>query len=265
MKHSTYRWVSIIFIYIILAFQGCGWKPVPGVPRDVTISQVLASIENYSSGVNDLSARADVRAQIDGHTQSATVDIRYINPDLFRIYIKGFAGIDVARISALKDSMVVYLPSENVYITAGRDENILGLLIPEFDINMKSFESIFNGTLPLTEEREEFQISMKHSGRQVELTLKHGETMYLYAIEGPDLRLVDEKIICDNVPVWHKTFSEYDSFNGVDFPVKITIERGRDIFKLNFTKCVINSGLTDRDLSFNIPSSAERVFIEKRR
>ena len=265
MKHSMYRWVSVVFIHIILVFQGCGWKPATGVPLDVTISQVLASIEKYSSGVNDLSARADVRAQIDGHTESATVDIRYMNPDRFRIYIKGFAGIDIARISALKDSMIVYLPSENVYVAAGRDEDILGLLVPEFDINVKSLESIFNGTLPLPEEREEFQMSMKHSGRQVELTLKRGETMYLYAVEGPDLRLVDEKIIYDDVPVWSKTVSEYGSFNGVDFPVKITIERGRDIFRLNFSKCIINSGLTDSDLSFSIPSSAERAVIEKRR
>lgn len=260
-----YGWLSVVFIHIILVFHGCGWKPAPGVPRDVTIPQVLAAIEKYSVKVNDLSARADVKARIDGHSQSATVDIRYINPDRFRIYIKGFAGINVARISAFKDSMVIYLPSENVYVATGRDENILGLLIPELDVDVKSFELIFNGTLPLPEELEEFQMSMKHSGRQVELTLKRGETMYQYAVEGPDLRLVDEKIFFDNVPVWRKTVSEYSSFNGVDFPVEITIERGKNIFKLKFSKCVINSGLTDKDLSFNIPSSAERVVIEKRR
>jgi len=262
MKHSMYRWLFVVFIHIILTFQGCGWKPAPGVPRDVTISQVFASIEKYSSRINDLSARADVRARINGNTESATVDIRYINPDRFRIYIKGFAGIDVARISVLKDSMLVYIPSENVYVTAGRDKDILGLLIPEFDINVKSFESIFKVSLPLPEEREEFQTSMKHSGRQIELTLKRGKTIYRYAVEGPDLRLVDEKIIYDNVPVWSRTVSEYGSFNGIDFPVKITINRGNNTFNLSFSKCEINSGLTDRDLSFDIPSSSERVFFE---
>ena len=65
--------------------------------------------------------------------------------------------------------------------------------------------------------------------------------------------------------LWHKIVSKYSSFDGIEFPVEITIEHGSNIFQLKFSKCVINSGLTDSDLSFNIPSSAEEAFIEKRR
>ncbi len=265
MKHLMYRWLSVIVIYIILVFQGCGWKPQPSVPRDVTIPQILYAIEKYSSNIKDLSARVNVRADIDGHSEDAIADIRYINPDRFRIYIKGFAGIDLARISALNDSMVIYIPNENVYVTAERNENIIGVFIPEFDIDLKSIESIVNVTLPHPEERGEFQMSIKHSGRQAELTLKRKETMYIYLVEGPNMELVDEKTIYGDVQVWHKIVSKYSSFDGIDFPVEITIERGSNIFQLKFSKCVINSGLTDRDLSFNIPSSAEEAVIEKRR
>ena len=265
MKHLMHRWFSVIVIYIILVSQGCGWKPQQGVPQNVTIPQILYAIEKYSSNIKDLSARVNVRANIDGHSEDAIADIRYINPDRFRIYIKGFAGIDIARISAFDDSMVIYIPNENVYIKAERNENIIGVFIPEFDIDLISIESIVNGTLPQPEERGEFQMSMKRSGKQAELILKRKETMYIYSVKGPNLELVDEKTIHDDVQVWHKIVSKYSSFDGIDFPVEISIERGSNVFQLKFSKCVINSGLTDRDLSFNIPSSAEEAFIEKRR
>lgn len=263
MKCSLYNWLPAVFIYTLLTIQGCGLKPTPGVPRDITIPQVLAAIEKHSVSVKDFSGRADVKVLINGDSQSATVHIRYIKPDLFRIYIKGFAGIDISCISALKDSITIYIPSENIYITAERDENILGFLMSEIDIDVKNIELIFNGTLPSPEEREKFQMSMNHTGRQVELILKHGNSMYRYRVDGPNLRLVSEETLLDNVPVWRKMISEYSSFDGVVFPEKITIERGKNIFNFKFSKCDINSGLTESDLSFAIPSSAERIVIEK--
>lgn len=263
MKYLLYHCLLAVFLYTLLTFQGCGWKPARGVPRDVTIPQVLAAVEKQSVSVKDFSGRADVRVFINGDSQSATVHIRYINPDFFRIYIKGFAGIDVSRISVLKDSLTVYIPSENIYITAGRDENILGFLLSETDIDVKNIELIFNGTFPPPEERGKFQMSLNHTDRQAELILRQGKSMYRYRVDGPNLRLVSEETLLDNVPIWHKTISEYRSFDGVNFPEEITIERGKDIFNFKFSKCTINSGLTESDLLFAIPSSAERIVIEK--
>ena len=263
MKCSLYNWLPAVFIYTLLTIQGCGLKPAPGVPRDITIPQVLAAIEKHSVSVKDFSGRADIRVLINGDSQSATVHIRYINPDLFRIYIKGFAGIDISRISALKDSMTIYIPPENIYITAGRDENILGFLMSEFDIDVKNIELIFNGTLPSPEERGKFQMSMNHTDRQAELILMEGKYMHRYRVDGHNLRLVSEETLFDNVPIWRKTISEYRSFDGVNFPEEITIERGKNVFNFKFSKCAINSGLTESDLLFTIPSSAERIVFEK--
>jgi len=246
-----------------LTIQGCGWKPTRGVPRDITIPQVLAAIEKHSVSIKDFSGIANVKVIINGDSQSATVHIRYINPDLFRIYIKGFAGIDISRISALKDSMTIYIPSENMYITAGRDKNILGFLMSETDIDVKNIELIFNGTLPPPEERGKFQMSMNHTDSQAELILREGNYMLRYRVDGPNLRLVSEETLFDNVPIWRKTISEYRTFNGINFPEEITIERGTNVFNFKFSKCAINSGLTESDLLFAIPSSAERVVIEK--
>ncbi len=264
MRSPIYRWLAAALIHIALITQGCGLKPAPGVPLDVTIPQVLAAIEKYSAKVQDFSGRANVRAKVDGNYQSATVQIKFINPDRFLIYIKGFAGIDMARVSAVKDSMVIYIPSENIYVTTGTDENILGALIPEINLKMKYVASIFNGILPSREEREGFQMSIKHFGRQVELSLKRGKSMFRYRLEGQELRLISEEKIYNNVPVWRKTISAYNSIDGIEFPSEISIEHDRNIFTIKFSKCRLNSGLSDRDLSLTIPSSAERAVIEKR-
>ncbi len=264
MRSPIYRWLAAALIHIMLITQGCGLKPAPGVPRDVTIPQVLAAIEKYSSKIQDFSGRANVMAKVGGQSQSATVQIKFINPDRFLIYIKGFAGIDMARVSAVKDSMVIYIPSENIYVTTGTDENILGTLIPEINFEMKYVASIFNGILPSRKEREGFQMSMKHFGRQVELSLKRGKSMFRYRLEGQDLRLISEEKIFDAIPVWRKTISAYNSIDGIEFPGEISIEHGRNFFTIKFLKCRLNSGLSDRDLLLTIPSSAERAVFEKR-
>ena len=77
------------------------------------------------------------------------------------------------------------------------------------------------------------------------------------------MRLINEENLFDNVPIWRKTISEYRSFDGVAFPEEITIECGKNVFNFKFSKCAINTGLTESDLLFAIPSSAERIVFEK--
>ncbi len=262
MRHSVNMLRMAGLVLSVTFINGCGRKPFKGVPKEVTIPQVLAAIDRYSSNIKDFSGSASVKVVIDGRTQSANIAIRFINPGRFRIYIKGFAGIDIARINALDDSVTVYIPSENVYVSAGREKNILGVLIPDIDIDLKSMESIFTGTLPHPENFKEFQITMKNIGRKVELIMKRDKYTYRYIVEGSDLRPTDEEILYDGVTVWRKKTSGYSSYNGVKFPDNISIEQGGNVIDLKFSRCVINSGLSEKDLSFFVPSSAKRLVIE---
>jgi len=262
MRYSMHRWLSTVLILYVTFINGCGLKPFRGVPGDVTIPQVLDTIDRYSSDIKDFSGRASVKVVIDGRAQSANIIIRYMNPGRFRIYIKGIAGIDIARINALNDSIAVYIPSENIYVSAGREKDILGMLMPELDFDLESIESIFTCTLPRPENRKEYQINKKNSGRRVELKLKRGRYTYRYTVEGSDLHPVDEETLYDGVPVWRKKVSGYTSYNGVKFPDNLSIEHGGNVIDLKFSRCVINSGLTENDLSFTVPSSAERIVIE---
>ena len=81
------RWTFLVYTLIILVEQGCGLKPPSHVPQDVTIPEALAAVEKFSAIVKDFSGRANVKASIDGDSQSAIVSIKFLHPDLFRLYI----------------------------------------------------------------------------------------------------------------------------------------------------------------------------------
>ncbi|MFC1537925.1 hypothetical protein ACFL6H_00750 [Candidatus Latescibacterota bacterium] len=265
MKNRIYAWLTVVMILTMFAYQGCGLKPDIGIPRDITPEQALSAIERQSRNIETFSGTGSVRVLANGTSESATVLIRYINPGLFRIYLKGFAGIDIGRISALEDSVTIYIPPENIYLKTGRNEYILERLFPEIDFNMQNIELFFNGTFPTKTDRGKFEMSMRHVDNQLELSLVDGNIVYRYRIGGPDLRLMREELMIDNSIVWRKTLSGYKSFNGVNFPEEIIVERGNDSFTITFSKCEINTDLTESDLTFAIPSSAERVYIENHR
>ncbi|MFC1650986.1 DUF4292 domain-containing protein [Candidatus Latescibacterota bacterium] len=265
MKNIVYGWLTAFIAVTVFAVQGCGKKPDSGVPGDITPLQALSAIERQSQSIDTFSGTASVKVLVNGASETATVLIRYINPGLFRVYLKGFAGIDIGRISALEDSVTVYIPPENIYLKAGRDEYILERLFPEIDLDVKTVELLFNGTFPAEEDRGKFEMSMKHVNDQLDLTMVDGNVAYLYRIGGSDLHLISEEYSVNKSIVWRKTLTGYKSYDGIKFPEEITIERGDDSFTILFSKCEINTGLTESDLSFAVPSSAERVYIENRR
>ncbi len=247
---------------MLSVLQGCGLKPSAPIPSDVTADQVAAALDRQTGTVDTFSGTASVYIRANGSSESATILIRYISPGLFRLYLKGFAGIDIGRISALSDSVTVYIPPENIYLKAGRNDIFLKRLFPEIDLDMRTIELLFNGTFPPEDERNGYEISMNRIENEIELTMARGSEMYRYRVAGAGLRLVREEYLSGGELVWRKTLTDYDSYDGVVFPGSITVERGGDRFSIRFSECEINGGLSEADLTFNIPASAERMFFE---
>ena len=264
MRYLIKRITPAFCMFFTLLAYGCGLKPFPGSPEDVTISQVLAAIEKHSTLIEDFSGTALVKAKLKSEpSQSVKVSIRYIRPDNFRVVIKGFAGITGALISTCSDSMNIYFPSENTFITEERNNDILRLIVPGINVDFEQITSILTGMLPSPDERDQYQKSLKHSGKRVVLQLIRGTTLHSYILEGKEMRVVGEEILQDGVTVWRKEASGFRNVDGVVFPRKISIRNEHGIIDMEFSGCSINSGLTENDLSFVIPSSAERIFFEK--
>ena len=192
-------------IFFALAVYGCGLKPYPIIPEDVTVSQVLASFQKHSTQIKDFSATAFVKAKLKGEpSQSVNISIKYIAPDRFRIVIKGFAGIAGAIFTARSDSLSIYFPSENTFITLGCDDEPLRFPVPGIDLDFDHIKSIITGSLPTSEVRDYYQMSLEHHGKQAVLILKRGTTMQRYTFEGAEMRVVDEEISREGVIVWRK-------------------------------------------------------------
>lgn len=263
MKNETYfqisKAISVFCVFIAITVQGCALKPYPAVPVDVTVPQALAAVDRHSTVIKDFSGTALVKInQKGGSSESVKLSIKYIRPDRFRVLIKGFAGIPVALICASSDSMNIYFPSDNSFITIGRHEKIIRHIVPGFDVEFSSITSILTGMLPPQGELEKYEKTLERYGKQVVLTLKRGTTVFRYTLDGKEMNVVGEEINSDGKTVFSKKASGFHEIDGILFPRKVSLENERGVMVIEFSGCSINQGLTDSELTFVIPASAER-------
>ncbi len=265
MKNVLLRtFVVIVTLFGLTYLSGCGLRPRM-VPPGITASEAISAIERYALNADDFSGRALVTTRVRGERNKATVLIRYLKPNRFRVFIKGFAGIEIARLSAVADSTILYIPSDNMYLVADRGQDLLARFMPDVKIDLNSLEAILLGTLPPPEERNSFRTSLVHEGRRVILTLERGIVRYVYTLEGPELRLVEEEMLLDGRSEWRRMIQTYIPCGEKLFPGMMTLERNGSNMSASFTTCRMDTGLTEEDLYFKIPDSAERFVIESTR
>jgi len=260
--NSSLRIFGILIALLGLTFlSGCGLKPRQA-PPGVTVQEAISAIERYAVDAHDFSGRALVTTSVRGERNNATVLIRYLKPNQYRVFIKGFAGIDIARLSAVADSTTLYIPSENMYLVADRGQDLLARFVPDIRIDVKSIENIFLGTLPPPGERDLFKKSLSYVDRRIIVTLERDGQRYIYALKGQKLELAEETVIQDGRIVWHRTIENYIPCGDKLFPGVMTLEREGAKLTASFTACRMDTGLTEADLSFEIPHSAERFLID---
>ena len=263
MSRRSRTIIPVIMVLLFTGIQGCGLKPAPGIPAGITTEQVMTVIENRMERLNDFSGRAQAKATVRGQTESAVITINYMKPDRFRATIKGTFGIVLAVITAEQDSFHVYIPSIKGYFIVGRDENVLDLLVPEVEFDFNLLASLFTGSFPASDVLTDSHIALSRMQNQALLTIENGAEVYRYTVTGPDLLVMEEVLIRNGKNIWRITYSDYASSGDTMFPRKIIISEGDKELQLSFSKFKVNPGLTERDLSFKIPSNAERYFIEK--
>jgi hypothetical protein len=247
---------------LILFFQGCGMKP-PGIPEDVTKDQILDSLYRQSDVIKDFSGWARVIERHNGLEQSATAVIRFIAPDRIRIIVKGFAGIELAAISSVGDSMTVFIPSLNGYVTGENGKGLLRKLIPDFDFDVSRFASVFSVLLPPHDALAEFQASLKKKGNRMEIALARGDTVYRYLVEGPLLLVAEEDLMVGGTSVWQKKSQNFQASGAGVFPKRMTIRNERHSLDFSFYSVSINSGLSGKDIVIEMPDNAERLEIRR--
>ena len=253
-----------IVLLLLLAIQGCGRKPGPVLPAQVTVEQVLTSLEKQMSQIHDFSGRARARARIEGESESAVIYINFIRPDRFRVIVKGTFGVVLSVVMAGPDYYTIYIPSISGYFIVGRDEDISELLVPGARFDISRLTSMFTGLLTSVDELADSHISLKRKRHQAVLTIENGDTVYRYTVEGPDILLMEEEISMHDVVIWRRTCADYEPCGSEVFPRKNTFTEGKKQLVLEFTSCTVNPGLTEDDLFFEIPPNAERYSLEQK-
>lgn len=253
----------IATVVLFIGINGCGLKPSPGIPSDITAQRLLTVMENRAEQLRDFSGRAKATASVHGENESANVSINYIKPDRFRVYLKGTFGIVLGVITSEPDSFQVYIPSLKGYFVIGREEEVMDILVPEIEFDFGKLVSLFSGSLPSQEDRAKSHITISVLQNRAVLAIEKDDEIRMYAVEGSDMHIVEEKLIISGRDIWKITYSDYVTSGNTAFPRKITISENGKELKLSFSKIAVNKGLTEKDLSFNLPSNAERYFIDK--
>ncbi|MFC1512402.1 hypothetical protein ACFL5H_04345, partial [Candidatus Latescibacterota bacterium] len=194
-----------------------------------------------------------------GVPERATLLVRYLTPDLLRVYIKGFIGIDVARVSVLTDSVMVWVPPENYFFRVSRENLTSAGIVPELGVGFETIAVAF--TLPPETERAWYEISLEWEGPMAVLVLAGDGVVRRIYLEGPDLLVRREDVYRGGVIVLSKSVESYRTVDGVRFPVRVTVGHGSDEVTLSFSDITLNSGFREDDLMFFIPPSVKRVSV----
>ena len=246
----------LIIALLLLAVNGCALRPHASVPLDLNAAQVIGTIDSNAKKIHDFSGTALVKVTHDGKSQNFKLSIKYLRPDRFRILVKGFAGIPVGVINVLSDSLTVYFPSENSYVSTSRDNNALRHLIPGLDFD---FTSVFTCSLPSSEELVAYRKSIEYLDGRAILVLARDTVIRRYTIEGRKMNVVAEDAYDGETLLWEKTSAGFRSYDGIMFPRKMSLRNGRGSIDLEYSGCEFNTGLTESDVVFAVPPTAEKL------
>ncbi len=250
---------------IVAVVSGCAAMRAERVPPDLTIDRAFEVLENHQNQIRDFTASARVMVTSDEGSERATVQVLHRAPDLFRLFIRGFAGIDVARVSALADSVTVWVPPENYWFSASRESPALARLVPQLGIGFDTLGMAFSSALPSGADRSRYDASLAWEGPVAVLVLRDGDAVRRVYLEGRGLRVKRDEYYNGNELVWRKEVESFKTVKGISFPEKMTISSGTDHLELLFSGITVNTGLTEKSLLFSIPNSVERISVDTER
>ena len=244
-----------------LVISGCGVKPQPVVPSDVSIDRILAAVRGQSEAVRDFSSAGKVTVSDAGGVRTSGVIFRFIRPDRFKLDIRGFGGVEVASVGSDGDSLTVYIPLMNGYLRTGKDAAALARLAPQLDAGISLLAPLAAGVIPLPGELERCFLTMRAWKHEAELAAREGDSEFRYLVRGPDLRVVELHMTEGGGTSWSMRRSEFGSCGPLAAPRTLRFERDGRTLSVRFASCSVNTGLTGADLRLDMPEDAERLAI----
>ncbi len=247
---------------ILMTFiaAGCGLKPSPNVPSDLTAKRALESIRRHADAVSDLSGWGRAKSVEGNSVRTAKVSVKYLRPNLFKSVILGFAGIEIATVASDGDSLTAYIPSADGFIRTGLDAEALSAILPLAGAVLNDLIPIMAGSPPLPEAPDTDKTEVRHRGRNAEIIVKNGETEYFYLLAGPDLRVVECRNTFHGDPVWTVKWDRFEKNGDIYFPRSVTVILDRGKVGFEWSSYTLNTGLSRTACALSIPPDAKRLF-----
>lgn len=253
---------AAILVIISLA-TGCAVRPMVTVPPDMTAERAFSLVGSRASSIRDFTGTALVRG-IDGDAsgKSVKLSIRYLAPDRYRVLAKAFAGIPVGVMTADQDSVTMFFPSDNAFITLGRHDEGLLRITDGYGLDFDMIASVLTGFSLPSAEADGYRKTLERRGKRTMLVLDNGTTKYSLLLEGSECRVVEETVEQFGSLTYSKRASRFKTIGGVPVPGRVKVETGRGVFDIELDDCALNSNLTGQDVSFAVPPTAERLSVK---
>jgi hypothetical protein len=258
---KSMRIAATIFCTIAAALAaGCGLKPSPTVPSDLTVGRALVSVERRAAAIHDISGWGRARSTEGSSVRTAKVSVKFIRPNLFKSVILGFAGIELATVASDGDSLTAYIPAADGFIRTGLDAKALSAFLPLAGAGFGDLLPIMAGLPPIPASLETFTKELRRRGKNAELILSNGDSEYAYLLTGPDMRIIECRHAFRRESVWTVKWKNFENNGDTVFPknVHITLARGEVGFE--WSSYTLNSGLDKASCALSVPHDARRLF-----
>ena len=235
-------------------------RPPPSSQPSLPVDILLREIDSASARLHDFRGSASVETSFDGRRGKASLRIRYLNPDRYRIDVDG-ALFQVLAVLLIHDRHVqLYMPRENTVFEGTLDER--DARIPGLDLTLEDVRNAVTGViehgrypgLPVVDYiqgRGSAAVTVDDGGVRRTLWIDTGKMAVLReASESGEGR---ESVV--------RTFDRYRKRNGIWRPGFVRIVRNGSAagtIELTYKTQSVNRGLRSADLDVRLPETVMR-------
>ena len=223
-----------------------GWRPADG-----PAALIQAAVAPFDS-MRELTAEASIELRQGGIRERGTAILQLLNPDLFRMEVRGpfFTHIFTALLEG--DSLTVYGRAVDPPLKGAAQGHLLaaltGLDLGQYDLRYALLGLVEQGDIagPIEYPRADRAVVSLLGGRRVWLDLQRG----MISREGT------EQVDGDSL---FREMKDYQQVGALYLPRRVVIERGDISLALDYKSHVIDRGIDGKKLLQDMPPNPVRV------
>ena len=241
---------------LLLAISGCSTHVlrVPVVGPIPNVTRLIEAVNSQTDSLRDMRVAARIHLRIDGVKQKGVAVLFYRAPNRLKIDIKDtLLGIGVMSANSNRDSIEVYLPRDNRFLSGYTEETLYAIT----GMNLGPFDT-YSAIMGLS------NLSPMDVSRVTEFK-NRGDSLFVEIIaplwthhlwfDRLTATLLKEVIYApDGVLLTQRLMSEYERVGEVVLPRRIRILQGDARIEIRVTERMINSQLPDSRFEMKIPS-----------